>query len=168
VQGTTPYAVKLWRDGKDLGYSCTCPRGDDGECCKHCVAVGLAVLAGTTRPSAPRQPRPKTTLDDVREYLANEPHGVLVDLLMDRAVWDDALREQLLLKAASRRRNGAVDVGALKEALDQAIDPGDYLDRYEARDYANWSRTPSRRSKRSSATATRPRPSISSSTRSDP
>lgn len=86
VQGSAAYAVKLWADGKELGYSCSCPRGNDGDFCKHCVAVALAVIAGKTKPSAPRHPKPKITLDDVREYLSKEHKAVLVDLLMERAV----------------------------------------------------------------------------------
>jgi uncharacterized Zn finger protein len=137
VQGSAGYAVKLWAEGKELGYSCNCPRGDDGEFCKHCVAVGLAAMAGKTKPSAPRQPKPKITLDDVREYLSGENKSVLVGLLMERTVWDDALREQLFLKAAKKRRKGGVDVDAIKEALDRAIDPGDYLSWREIGDYSN-------------------------------
>jgi uncharacterized Zn finger protein len=49
VQGTQPYRVKLWLDGEDLDYSCTCPVGVDGEFCNHCVAVGLAWLEGSRR-----------------------------------------------------------------------------------------------------------------------
>ena len=72
VLGTTDYAVKLWADGKELGYSCSCPRGGDGEFCKHCVAVGLAAMARKTKPSAAQKPKPKITLDDAREYLSHE------------------------------------------------------------------------------------------------
>jgi uncharacterized Zn finger protein len=42
VAGTEDYRVKLWTEGDNIGYSCSCPLGDDGEFCKHCVAVGLA------------------------------------------------------------------------------------------------------------------------------
>ncbi len=38
VQGTQLYRVKLWIDKRELEYSCTCPVGEDGEFCKHCVA----------------------------------------------------------------------------------------------------------------------------------
>jgi len=92
VRSSAAYAVKLWSEGKELAYSCSCPRGSDGEFCKHCVAVGLAILAARTKPDAPRQPKPKITLDDVREYLAKEDTAVLAELLMERAVWDHALR----------------------------------------------------------------------------
>jgi uncharacterized Zn finger protein len=137
VRGAETYSAKLWVDGKKLDYSCDCPRGDDGEFCKHCVAVGLAVIAGTVKPSAPRRRKPKVTLDDVRDHLSSEQKSVLVDLLMERAVWDDALRDQLFLKAAKKRGKGAVDLEAIKEALDRAIDPGDYLNWGEVRDYSN-------------------------------
>ena len=38
VRGTQPYRVKLWVEGSELEYSCTCPVGNDGAFCKHCVA----------------------------------------------------------------------------------------------------------------------------------
>jgi superfamily II DNA or RNA helicase len=45
VRGTKSYEVRLWAERGDLGYDCTCPLGEDGTFCKHCVAVGLAWLA---------------------------------------------------------------------------------------------------------------------------
>ena len=42
VAGTEDYRVKLWAERGRLGYSCSCPVGDDEEFCKHCVAVALA------------------------------------------------------------------------------------------------------------------------------
>src|SRR5689334_18231129 len=69
VEGSADYVVKLWADGKELGYSCSCPRGNDGDFCKHCVAVALAAIARTTEPTKARSAKPKLTLDDVRSYL---------------------------------------------------------------------------------------------------
>lgn len=46
VRGSRPYAVRLWLDGRELRWDCTCPLGRDGEFCKHLVATGLAWLAG--------------------------------------------------------------------------------------------------------------------------
>ena len=46
VSGTIDYQVKLWAEDEDeLGYDCSCPYADEGNCCKHCVAVGLAWIA---------------------------------------------------------------------------------------------------------------------------
>jgi uncharacterized Zn finger protein len=44
VIGGDEYAVQLWADAKQLGYSCTCPVGEDNVLCKHAVAAGLAWL----------------------------------------------------------------------------------------------------------------------------
>lgn len=41
VRGSMPYHVELRRDPKP-SWSCTCPVGEDGDFCKHCVAVALA------------------------------------------------------------------------------------------------------------------------------
>jgi len=43
VSGQHQYQVRLdWGDSFD--YRCNCPMGVQGDCCKHCVAVGLAWL----------------------------------------------------------------------------------------------------------------------------
>ena len=48
VRGTQTYAVKLWVEKEQLEYSCTCPVGDDGAFCKHCVAEwGPKTVGGT-------------------------------------------------------------------------------------------------------------------------
>lgn len=137
VRGSASYSVKLWAEGPDLAYACTCPRGDDGEFCKHCVAVGLAVLAGTTKPPKQSERKSRVGLDDVRQYLGREDKAVLVELLMERAQWDETLRDQVFLRTAKNRRKGGVDVESLKEAIDGAIDPGDFLGWDEIGEYAN-------------------------------
>ena len=45
VRGTEPYQVRLTWTAAGLTGDCSCPFGQDGEFCKHCVAVGLAVIA---------------------------------------------------------------------------------------------------------------------------
>lgn len=45
VRGTHKYEVTLWVERGGLAHSCTCPLGDEGEFCKHCVAVGLEWLS---------------------------------------------------------------------------------------------------------------------------
>jgi uncharacterized Zn finger protein len=44
VLGTSRYRVELWVEEGELTASCTCPMGDRGLFCKHCVAVGLIAL----------------------------------------------------------------------------------------------------------------------------
>ncbi|MBK8326092.1 MAG: SWIM zinc finger family protein [Moraxellaceae bacterium] len=48
VSGTRIYQTSLWGEGRYLESSCTCEAFDDNGFCKHCVAVGLAWLAGVT------------------------------------------------------------------------------------------------------------------------
>jgi uncharacterized Zn finger protein len=44
VYGSSKYRVRLAFGDEVLSGSCTCPYGQEGFFCKHCVAVGLAVL----------------------------------------------------------------------------------------------------------------------------
>ena len=136
VLGTKPYGAKLWADGKTLAYSCTCPYADDGEFCKHLVAVGLSALAGTLKPVKSRR-KPKLTMRDVRAYLEGEQKGALVQMLLERADSDDALRDQLLLRTAKTLHAGGPDLAALKEAIDSAVHPGRYTSWKDTADYAN-------------------------------
>jgi uncharacterized Zn finger protein len=44
VYGNSEYTVCLIIADQRLSGGCTCPYGQDGFFCKHCVAVGLSVL----------------------------------------------------------------------------------------------------------------------------
>lgn len=46
VRGTASYRVVLRTESGELSSDCSCPRAGEGYFCKHCVAVGLAWLAG--------------------------------------------------------------------------------------------------------------------------
>ena len=41
VGGTDIYEVRLRVDGARLAFECSCPMGDNGVFCKHCVAAAL-------------------------------------------------------------------------------------------------------------------------------
>ncbi len=148
VQGTRTYRVKLWRNGGELDYACTCPVGQDGAFCKHGVAVGLAWLdAGSSkvlsskassskasaRTKTPAPPR--VTLDDVRAQLLTRDKRALVELLMQQAVEDDDLRRRLLMEAASGDPK-RLDLATYRQAIDEAVDVGGFVDYREAWDYA--------------------------------
>lgn len=135
VEGTDVYRVELWGGGKELGYRCTCESSADGSFCRHMVAAGLAAIARTTTP--PKPPAPTVTKDDVRAHLLTLDKEKLVDILMLRTEWDPQLRDQLFVEAAKgRSSNGALDVRALKETLDRAIETGGYIDWRGASSYA--------------------------------
>jgi uncharacterized Zn finger protein len=100
VLGTREYRVKLWVENGDVEFSCTCPVGTDGAFCKHCVAVGLAWLEqGREGGATSKKPaKPSVTMDDVRTHLTAQGKEALVDLLVERAMEDDRLRQRLLMK----------------------------------------------------------------------
>lgn len=142
VEGTHVYRVRLWVERGRLDYSCTCPMGEDGECCKHCVALGLAWLsreapagAASTAPTTRKSKKPTVTTHDVRAYLATQKTAMLVDLLMQHAEQDENLRRQLLMMAAKQAANG-LDIATYRQAIEDAIVPDDFVAYDEMYDYA--------------------------------
>jgi uncharacterized Zn finger protein len=99
VSGTRRYRVRLWVDGAEVAYACTCPVGEDGRFCKHCVAVGLAWV-DSRMPAA----KPRPTLADLRAHLSRQSKEALVELLMEQATADERLRRRLLLEAVKKVR----------------------------------------------------------------
>lgn len=49
VRGSSFYAVCLWVKGEGLGYVCSCPQGNEGDFCKHCVALAVAWVEKNAR-----------------------------------------------------------------------------------------------------------------------
>lgn len=142
VEGTHVYRVRLWADMGSLDYSCTCPMGEDGECCRHCVALGLAWLrqdasagAASVAPGMKSNKKPPVTMRDVRAFLAARETDVLVDLLMQHAEQDENLRRRLLMMAAKKAANG-LDVATYRQAIEDAIVPDDFVSYNEMYDYA--------------------------------
>ncbi|NLH50763.1 MAG: hypothetical protein GX444_19485 [Myxococcales bacterium] len=137
VLGSYEYRVRLWVNGDALDYECSCPRGEDGDFCKHCVAVGLAWLAQKEPGARKRKTRkkPDVTMEDVRDHLLKQEKPQLVDLLMQQVIDDDALRQSLVLEVLSAR-GGRIDIDAYKSAIDQATRTGGYVEYGAARDYA--------------------------------
>ncbi len=138
VMGTRSYRVKLWNDHGDLGYSCSCPVGADGAFCKHCVAVGLAVLekGGPAKGEAEKVRKPSLTIHDVRKYLNAQEKDSLVEMLIEQAMEDDRLLQRLLMKAAKRSPKG-IDVETYRNAIDQAVCPDEFVDYHGMYDYSS-------------------------------
>lgn len=129
VQGTERYTVKLWGENGRLVFDCTCPVGDEGSFCKHCVAVGLAWLAGIepSKTNHGRRGRRPSSMDAVHNYLESLGQEALVEMLMERALEDDRFREQLLIRLASwDATNGKapLDIEPFVAAIDRAVDAG--------------------------------------------
>lgn len=109
VRGSEIYQVELSEHNGRLVCHCTCPHADEGNFCKHCVAVGLAWLGGAAdRPDSDGEDENKTIAGKgrridpwqaIQSYLEAQPHETLTALLLDLARRDDRLYQSLLLKA---------------------------------------------------------------------
>jgi uncharacterized Zn finger protein len=131
VRGTRDYRVRIWREGKRVHGSCTCPAAEDMAFCKHAVAAALAVSAGGTGPATDRKERsPALTRDDVQKHLGSMEKDDLVDLLMRQAVGDVRLSRQLFLLAAKQRKAGP-DLATFRRSIDSALATDGFVD-YEA------------------------------------
>lgn len=129
VRGLDTYQVWLGRDGERLVGECSCPFGADGNFCKHCVAVGLVLLAEGPGPAAPEV--------DLAGYLRTLDPRELVELVLEQAGRDPALYRRLSLRAGS---TGAPQVAVLRRQLDEALRVRGYLDDRATRDYARRAR----------------------------
>jgi uncharacterized Zn finger protein len=106
VKGTESYDVELWieQEGDELESFCDCLSFDEGDFCKHCVAVGLTWLVQNQKTIAKASPAialpVKTTedLDLLKLSLAlkGQTAEKLIELILDRAKTDAPWREQLL------------------------------------------------------------------------
>jgi uncharacterized Zn finger protein len=88
VHGGDLYEVRLHLTGK-LAGSCDCPWGEEGNFCKHCVAVALVYLYEL------EQGRDIPRRLDLRAYLETLDREALVDLLIEAAEIDREVRWHL-------------------------------------------------------------------------
>ncbi len=145
VSGSYLYHVTLSEslDG-GLDYDCTCPVGQDGDFCKHAVAVALSWLENHGEESFPpgESPKPrkkrKTQADTQAEYLDTLPEAQLKEWLMEAASRDRGLRDTLLMqaRAAGSGRQGASGLAALRAAVLKAARQSGFLDWRQAGDFA--------------------------------
>lgn len=146
ITGTHDYQVKLWVERGELESDCTCPMGEMGEFCKHCVATAL-VWADEAKSSGHGRSEKKIgsgskagartgTLDDARAHLERQSKESLIELLLEHALEDKSLRERLLLDAA-RSNPAGLDLETYRCAIKDAVKPGGFVDYYEAGAYAH-------------------------------
>jgi len=147
VQGADPYSVRIAaQDGRIVSY-CSCPMGDAGAFCKHCVALALAWIepeagriwgAMLDGPTSPREPvgrtgdRPDPTDDRsddppedlVQAYLGDLDHESLVELIVAEMAHDEALDARIRLRATA----SDPDTRGMGAALDRATAVRDFLE----------------------------------------
>ncbi len=163
VNGTRPYRVKLWRGRGQLQFSCNCAAGREDTFCKHCVAVGLAWLAGPEGQPHPAQTPPQAQIagqpsrEDaepprslLRDHLRTLEKDRLISLVLEATDYDDILRRRILLEVIGVARPGGSrrpaaapaagspppDLDAYRQLLREAIECADYVDYDTMPDYA--------------------------------
>lgn len=124
VRGTSTYRVRFWVDEDDLGFSCTCPVGEEHTFCKHCVAVGL-VWWKQDDGEASTASDAGIPDEDLRGYLEGLPPSTLTALLLDQATQDATLLARLLAQAGSAA--GAGSSASLRSAIDAVLPVRDFI-----------------------------------------
>jgi len=147
VSGERPYVVSLSVLLDQIAFDCTCPMGETGAFCKHCVALSLAwVDASLPHPAeAPKATRSRQevrwdpaspdSVDIVRPFLEDLDRDALIDLVAEEMARDEELATHLHMRAAvaSALPEGA---GTMRRALDSATHFHDFLDYREVPTFA--------------------------------
>ena len=141
VSGRHNYTVKLWMEDDELDGSCTCPMGDAGVFCKHCVAAGLTYLddvdsaiEGSSARKAEKS-KPAITLDNVRQYLAKQKTNVLVEIIIAQMLEDESLRERLMMRTVRFGQEG-LNMSAFKQTITQATNTHGFVDYHSSYDFS--------------------------------
>lgn len=115
VRGTDTYQVRLYNANGGLDGECSCPYGEEGNFCKHCVAVGLRLL---DRKRTTGDTRTRGAADvDVRAFIATLGHDELVGLVWQHVSDDPALYQRMLLRAIAGSET--VGLGRLAEQVER-------------------------------------------------
>ena len=132
VDGTDCYEVELTEDGDGrVTGRCDCPYGQEGNFCKHCVAVGLTALGRAE--SVPQQrsaAASRTRLLDT--WLESRTREELLALVREHLADDRDLRRRLELRAAT----AGEDTGIVRERILSLLDTRPFA-RYGYVEYAD-------------------------------
>lgn len=133
VYGSSKYRVRLGFGDEELIGSCTCPYGQEGFFCKHCVAVGLAVLEmGDDLPVLIEATRAERHA--LESWLESLPKKELLAELLGLLDEEPDLRRRFELRAASVN----LDAATVRRAVQDLILPRrGYVEYSEACAYAN-------------------------------
>ena len=132
VSGTDDYEVILAPGQRGLGWDCSCPFGQEGAFCKHCVAVGLVVLGPDAGEQARATRARRDSVDAWLESLSREDLAAELRGLLDG---DHGLRRRFELRAAA----ASGDTLAIRRTTRELITPrrGGYVADDEADAYAD-------------------------------
>lgn len=124
VSGEREYAVRVSLDGWRIVSNCTCPIGETGAFCKHCVALSLAWLRPPAADSNPAHGKTRrgaasgAHVDPVKPFLAGLAHDALIELITGEMDRDVDLAARIRLRAATSASAGE-GIWALEQAVDR-------------------------------------------------
>lgn len=132
VHGTEIYEVELTLGGDDgpSGW-CDCPYGQEGNFCKHCVAVGLAVLR-RAKVIPHQRVAARARASSLESWLTALSRDELAALVREQVAEDRGLRRRLELRAAAARS----DLGTVRDRILALVDPRPFA-RYGYVEYAD-------------------------------
>ena len=142
VAGSYEYDVTIWRERGTLEGQCSCPWSQEGNFCKHCVAVGLAVLAssaadapgtGSEPGSAPPIPVGRADLEAWIDALSPEELRLELRALIRG---DRGLRRRFELRAAQASQ----DVDQVRKVARQLLGRGGLREQLEYEDAFDYAR----------------------------
>ncbi len=150
VIGTDPYSVRIAAQNGRIISFCSCPMGDAGAFCKHCVALALAwtepaagrIWGGDAdRRRPPSEPVDRTddwvddsSDDSVEAFLGDLDRESLVELIVTEMAHDEALDARVRLRATAASDSG---VRGLVAALERATAVHGFLDYAEVPAFAS-------------------------------
>jgi len=135
VEGQELYRVRLTVLEDRIQADCSCPMGDDGIFCKHCVAVGLTYIEGTdSSSSGPTPDDPITDLARIRRYISQMERDALEQLIIDQALWNEELMQHLILGSAMG--TDSLDRRTVRRAITAATRTGGFVDYRQAVNFA--------------------------------
>ncbi|WP_332758120.1 SWIM zinc finger family protein [Streptomyces sp. MT206] len=138
VRGTERYEVRLVPGGRGrLAGTCDCPYGQEGNFCKHLVALGLALIGQEADLSRGRESA-RDRARGLDAWLSGLSREELLALVREETAADRQLRRRLELRAASARG----DLAGIRSRVRELLDIGPfaqygYVEYADARAYAD-------------------------------
>lgn len=108
-RSSSPYSVKIEKEGDDLRSSCTCPYGGF---CKHRVAVLLSLTKDDDIVT-------KIPAERIRRYLSTKSRGELVDTIWNYASSDMDFMRSLLTEVQREARD--IDLSYFRNEIDRRL-----------------------------------------------
>lgn len=126
VRGTANYSATLHLDGESLHGTCNCPVGNDGDFCKHLVALAL-VAGGDVLPALPKD-------NQLSAFLRSQTADLLADKLLAFAAQYREVEKDLAFWHKSSQAGSSAE---LNKVIGTLLRGGSFVDYRKSFDYAH-------------------------------